>query len=101
MELGSRNFFLCPKRAEATPESCSAAVTMAHYQALPEEVTGSVVQRLREKETDVQKAVKRNNEQEAQEAQLNSEVQTCQERAREQETTVTVLRSQLLRARIG
>ncbi|KAL2511139.1 hypothetical protein Adt_16739 [Abeliophyllum distichum] len=29
MELGSRNFFLCPKRAEAAPESGSAAVSMA------------------------------------------------------------------------
>ncbi|KAL2549740.1 BOI-related E3 ubiquitin-protein ligase [Forsythia ovata] len=49
----------------------------------------------------VQKAVRRNAELEAWEAQLNSEIQTWQERAREQETTADALRSQLQQASIG
>ncbi|KAL2475877.1 SBP (S-ribonuclease binding protein) family protein [Abeliophyllum distichum] len=66
-----------------------------HYQVLLEATTGLVAQRLREKETDVQKAVRHNAKLEAREVQLNSEVQTWQERAREHETTTVALRSQL------
>ncbi|KAL2541417.1 E3 ubiquitin-protein ligase BOI-like [Abeliophyllum distichum] len=105
MELGSRTFFLCPKRAKAAPKSCSAAVTMAHYQALLEAMTGSVVQRLREKETNVQKAVRCNNELEAREMQWNSEVQAWQERAQKQKPRYLVFKSicdgLLLRSALG
>ncbi|CAA3033548.1 G-type lectin S-receptor-like serine threonine-kinase At4g27290 isoform X1 [Olea europaea subsp. europaea] len=62
---------------------------------LLETAAGSVKQRLREKETEVQKAVRRKAELEARAAQLNSEVQKWQAKAREQEATTTALRAMI------
>lgn len=69
--------------------------TQRHYQVLLETAAGSVKQRLREKETEVQKAVRRKAEPEARAAQLNSEVQKWQAKAREQEATATALQAMI------
>ncbi|CAA3023025.1 E3 ubiquitin- ligase BOI-like [Olea europaea subsp. europaea] len=78
-----------------------AAKMQKHYQVMMEAAAWSVAQRLREKETEVQKAAKHNAELEARAAQLNLDIKKWQARAREQEPTAATLQSQLHQAMIS
>ncbi|XP_052520063.1 uncharacterized protein LOC128071137 [Budorcas taxicolor] len=61
----------------------------------------AVARRLREKEVEVEKAVRRNAELEARAAQLSAEAQVWQARARAQEATAATLQAQLQQAMMG
>lgn len=72
-----------------------------HYGTLLQAAADSAAQRLREKETELEKAAQLNSGLEARAAQLNAEVQTWQARAREQEVTAAMLQAQLQQAMKG
>ncbi|XP_019190999.1 PREDICTED: BOI-related E3 ubiquitin-protein ligase 1-like [Ipomoea nil] len=69
-----------------------------HYRALLGAAEESLTRRLREKETEVDKAARRNVELEARAAQLVAEAQAWQARARAQELTAATLQAQLQQA---
>lgn len=69
-----------------------------HYRALLSVAEESATKRLREKETEVQKAVRRNAELEERVAQLRVEAQAWQNKARSQEATAAALQVQLQQA---
>ncbi|KAG2676527.1 hypothetical protein I3760_12G056900 [Carya illinoinensis] len=69
-----------------------------HYRALLAAAEGSVARRLREKETEVEKATRRNAELEARAAQLSVEAQVWQAKAHAQEVTAATLQAQLQKA---
>ncbi|XP_022865883.1 probable BOI-related E3 ubiquitin-protein ligase 2 [Olea europaea var. sylvestris] len=72
--------------------------TKRHYGALLRAAEDSAVQRLGEREAELEKAAQLNSDLEARVAQLNAEVQTWQARAREQEVTAAMLQAQLQQA---
>ncbi|XP_058191045.1 BOI-related E3 ubiquitin-protein ligase 1-like [Rhododendron vialii] len=72
-----------------------------HYRALLGAAEESAARRLREKEAEVEKAARRNAELEARAAQLVSEAQAWQSRARAQEAAAAALQAQLQHAIIG
>nr|GMD81239.1 BOI-related E3 ubiquitin-protein ligase 1-like [Ipomoea batatas] len=69
-----------------------------HYRALVGAAEESLTRRLREKEAEVDKAIRRNAELEARAAQLAAEAQAWQARARAQELTAATLQAQLQQA---
>ncbi|KAF5460264.1 hypothetical protein F2P56_020147 [Juglans regia] len=69
-----------------------------HYRTLLAAAEGSVARRLLEKETEVEKATRRNNELEARAAQLSVEAQVWQAKAQAQEVTAATLQAQLQKA---
>ncbi|CAL0311633.1 unnamed protein product [Lupinus luteus] len=66
-----------------------------HYRSLLNAVDESVARRLREKQTDMEKATRRNAELEARVAQLRVEAQVWQARVKAQESTAATLQTQL------
>ncbi|MCE0482147.1 hypothetical protein HAX54_040594 [Datura stramonium] len=69
-----------------------------HYRALIGAAEESMARRLREKESEMEKAARRNAELEARAAQLSAEAQAWQARARAQEVTAATLQAQLQHA---
>ncbi|WVZ11747.1 hypothetical protein V8G54_016277 [Vigna mungo] len=69
-----------------------------HYRALLRGAEQSILRRLREKETEVEKATRRNAELEARAAQLGVETQLWQAKAKAQEATAASLQAQLQQA---
>ncbi|XP_038679250.1 probable BOI-related E3 ubiquitin-protein ligase 2 isoform X2 [Tripterygium wilfordii] len=69
-----------------------------HYRALLGAAEESITRRLREKETEVEKARRRNAELEARAAQLGVESQVWQAKARAQEATAASLQAQIQQA---
>ncbi|KAJ8556504.1 hypothetical protein K7X08_032256 [Anisodus acutangulus] len=69
-----------------------------HYRALIGAAEESMARRLKEKEAEMEKAVRRNAELEARVAQLSAEAQAWQARARAQEVTAATLQAQLQHA---
>ncbi|GAB4834662.1 hypothetical protein Ancab_032925 [Ancistrocladus abbreviatus] len=69
-----------------------------HYRALLGAAEETVARRLREKEAEVEKATRRNEELEARAAQLNAEAQAWQVKARAQEAQAASLHAQLQQA---
>ncbi|XP_050225051.1 BOI-related E3 ubiquitin-protein ligase 1 isoform X2 [Mercurialis annua] len=69
-----------------------------HYRALLSAAEESITRKLREKETEVEKATRRNAELESRAAQLTVEAQVWQAKARAQEATAASLQAQLQQA---
>ncbi|XP_016433739.1 BOI-related E3 ubiquitin-protein ligase 1 isoform X1 [Nicotiana tabacum] len=72
-----------------------------HYRALLGTVEETMARQLKEKEAEVEKAVRRNAELEARAAQLSAEAQAWQARARAEEFTAATLQAQLQQAMIN
>ncbi|OIS98173.1 PREDICTED: BOI-related E3 ubiquitin-protein ligase 1-like [Nicotiana attenuata] len=72
-----------------------------HYRALLGAVEETMARQLKEKEAEVEKAVRRNAELEARAAQLSAEAQAWQARAKAEEFTAATLQAQLQQAMIN
>lgn len=72
-----------------------------HYRALLGTVEETMARQLKEKEAEVEKAVRRNAELEARAAQLSAEAQAWQARAKAEEFTAATLQAQLQQAMIN
>ncbi|XP_059299206.1 BOI-related E3 ubiquitin-protein ligase 1-like [Lycium ferocissimum] len=72
-----------------------------HYRALLVTAEEAIARQLKEKEAEVEKAVRRNAELEARAGQLNAEAQAWQQKARTEEYTAATLQAQLQQAMIN